>query len=362
MWRFTTRFKIEDLRLKTKALIFLSSVFLLASVSAQTLTVLTHNSFTVSEELIAAFTEETGIEVEFVQGGDAGETVNRAILTKNNPLADVLYGVDNNLIARAADEGIFEPYESSRLDAVPGDYLFADTLVTPIDVGYVNFNYDKAYFAENNLAMPENISQLTEEPYRGLTVVQNPASSSPGLAFMLATIAKFGEGWLDYWAALRDNDVQVTDGWEGAYYTSFTQYGGDRPIVLSYATSPAAEVVFAEQELDDAPTANLFCESCVYRQIEAAGILAGTDNLEAAQQFIDFMLSARFQEDIPLNMYVYPVIENAALPDVFEQYAQTPSPEQIATLPPEEVEANLSDWLDAWTQVVQQGREPGEVQ
>ena len=336
-------------------------LFLLSTAHAQTLTVLTHGSFSLSEEVIAAFTEETGVEVEFIEGGDAGETVNRAILTKNNPLADVLYGVDNNLIARAADEGIFEPYRSPALEGVSDEYLFGGDLVTPIDVGYVNFNYDKTYFAENAVPVPETLEGLTEEAYRGLTVVQNPASSSPGLAFMLATIAKFGDGWLDYWAALRDNDVQITDGWEGAYYTSFTQYGGDRPIVLSYATSPAAEVVFAEQDLNDAPTGNLFCEACVYRQIEAAGILAGTDNTEAAQRFIDFMLSARVQEDIPLNMYVYPASDSAALPAVFEQYARTPSPEQIATLPSEEIEANLSEWLDAWTQVVQQGRDPGEV-
>ena len=336
-------------------------VLMLGMANAQTLTVLTHNSFTISEEVIAAFTEETGIEVEFVQGGDAGETVNRAILTKNNPVADVLYGVDNNLIARAADENIFVPYRSPLLDTVPDEYQFADNLVTPIDVGYVNFNYDESYFAENEVAVPETISDLTEEPYRGLTVVENPASSSPGLAFMLATIAKFGDGWLDYWAALRDNDLQVTDGWESAYYTSFTQYGGDRPVVLSYATSPAAEVVFAEEELESAPTGNLFCDACVYEQIEAAGILEGTDNVEAAQRFIDFMLSERFQEDIPLNMFVYPVVDGVTLPNVFEQYAQTPTPEQIATLPPGEVEANLADWLDAWTQVVQQGREPEEV-
>ena len=336
-------------------------LLLLSTVSAQTLTVLTHGSFSLSEEVVASFTEETGTKVEFVEGGDAGETVNRAILTKNNPLADVLYGVDNSLIARAVDEGIFEPYRSPALSAVPDEYLFAGDLVTPINVGYVSFNYDKSYFAENGTALPETLEQLTEEAYRGLTVVQNPANSSPGLAFMLATIAKFGDEWLDYWADLRDNDVQVTDGWEGAYYTSFTQYGGDKPIVLSYATSPAAEVVFAEEDLDDAPTGNLFCEACVYRQIEAAGILAGTDNVEAARRFIDFMLSEQVQEDIPLNMYVYPVIESAALPDVFERYAQTPTPEQVATLPSQEVEANLADWLDAWTQVVQQGREPGEV-
>ena len=337
-------------------------VLILGTASAQTLSVLTHDSFTISEEVIAAFTQETGIEVSFIQGGDAGESVNRAILTKSRPLADVLYGVDNNLIARAANEGVFEPYRSPNLSAVPNEYHFANDLVTPIDVGYVNFNYDKAYFAEHELAVPERLEQLTQAPYKGLTVVQNPASSSPGLAFMLTTIAKFGDDWLDYWAALRDNDVQVTDGWESAYYTSFSQYGGDRPIVLSYATSPAAEVVFAEPTPDDAPTANLFCETCVYRQVEAAGILKGSNNVKAAQQFIDFMLSKRFQEDLPLNMYVYPVIDDATLPKVFEQYAQTPSPEQIATLPPEEVQANLAEWLDAWTQVVQQGRDPAEVQ
>ena len=336
-------------------------VFVLGAASAQTLNVLTHDSFTISEEVIAAFTQETGIQVNFIQGGDAGESVNRAILTKSRPLADVLYGVDNNLIARAASEGIFEPYSSPRLSAVPSEYHFAENLVTPIDVGYVNFNYDKAYFAQNEVAVPGTLEQLTQAPYRGLTVVENPASSSPGLAFMLTTVAKFGDGWLDYWAALRDNDVQVTDGWESAYYTSFSQYGGDRPIVLSYATSPAAEVVFAEQTPDDAPTANLFCETCVYRQVEAAGILKGSDNVKAAQQFIDFMLSKRFQDDIPLNMYVYPVIDNATLPEVFEQYAQTPTPQQIATLPPEEVQTNLAEWLDAWTQVVQQGRDPAEV-
>jgi thiamine transport system substrate-binding protein len=342
----------------------LFALFVLASsiASAQTLRVLTHNSFNISEEVIQAFTEETGIEVEFLEGGDAGETVNRAILTKGNPLADVLYGVDNSLIARARGEGIFEPYESPMLEKVPERYRFSeDNLVTPVDVGYVNFNYDKGWFEERGLTPPTDITQLTEEPYRDLTVVQNPASSSPGLAFMLATIAKFGNGWLEFWAALRDNGVQVSEGWSDAYYTSFTRYGGDRPIVLSYASSPTAEVVFAETPLSEAPTANLFCEACVFEQIEAAGILAGTQNREAAEALIDFMLSTRFQEDIPLNMFVYPVNEEAAIPEVFERFGQLPEPSHIATLDAEEVEANLSDWLDAWTRVVQQGQEPESV-
>lgn len=346
-------------KFKLGVLLMLGSAFAPVA-AAQTLQVLTHSSFSLSEELLAAFTEETGIEVAFVEGGDAGETVNRAILTRANPLADVLFGVDNSLIARAAQEGIFEPYTSPHLERVPERYRFSE-LVTPVDVGYVNFNYDVAWFEERGLEPPSSLEALTDPAYEGLTVVQNPASSSPGLAFMLTTVAKFGDGWLEYWAALRDNGVKVTDGWSDAYYTSFTRYGGDRPIVLSYASSPAAEVIFAEEELDVAPTANVFCEGCVYEQIEAAGILAGSDNPGAARTFIDWLLSREVQEDIPLNMFVYPVSEEAEVPEVFIEHSGLPEPEHLAEVAFEEVDANLSAWLDAWTRVVLQGQDPEAV-
>ena len=274
----------------------------------------------------------------------------------------MLYGIDNSLLARAAEAAIFEPYLSPALSSVDERYLLGDGLVTPIDAGFVNFNYDKAFLEEAGLAVPEDISELISEPYRGLTVVQNPATSSPGLAFMLATIDKFGEeGWLEFWADLRDNDLLVTSGWSDAYYTAFSFYGGDRPLVLSYATSPAAEVIFAEEALDDAPTGNLFCEACVYRQIEAAGILRGSENVAAAQMFIDYMLSLAFQEDIPGNMFVYPARSDAAVPEAFTLYGELPNEAQTAALDSELVEENLTDWLRQWTAVVEQGRDPADV-
>ncbi len=347
----------------------LSSMFLLClcvfvvknSVSAQTLRVLTHDSFAVSEDVIAEFTEETGIVLEFLPAGDAGEVVNRAILTKENPLADVLYGIDNSLLARAVSEEIFLPYESPELANVADEFEFDKSYsLTPVDVGYINFNLDKAYFEENNLALPTDITDLTTETYKGLTVVQNPATSSTGLGFMLATIAQFGEEgeytWLDFWRDLRENEVAVSSGWSEAYYTSFTRYGGDKPIVLSYASSPAAEVIFAEQKLDEAPTLNLFCEQCVYEQIEAVGILKGSKNVEAAQAFIDFMLSIEFQTDVPGQMFVYPVVESIPLPKEFQAFATTPSAEQIAHLSSDIIEENLQRWLKEWTAVVEQGR------
>ncbi len=337
------------------------SLFLLLNslVFTQTITVLTHDSFSISKAIIDDFTKQTGIRVRFLQGGDAGEVTSKAILTKHRPLADLFYGIDNSLIARALKAGIFEPYESPLLEHIPQSYaLDFKGFATPIDIGFVNFNLDKAWFLDSNLELPTDISQLTEERYKGLTVVENPVSSSPGLAFMLATIIKFGEDWLNYWADLRDNDLLVSEGWTEAYYTAFTHYGGDRPIVLSYASSPAAEVIFAETELTSAPTFNLFCELCVYRQVEAIGILRGTKQLEAAKTFIDYMLGLKFQEDIPLNMFVYPVNPDAKIPESFTTYSQVPSENEVASLKAGTIEENLANWLESWVRVVMQGQNP----
>ena len=330
---------------------------------AQTITVLTHDSFVISEEVIESFSQESGIRLEFISGGDAGETLNRAILTKDNPVADLLYGVDNSLLARAKAAELFVPYESPALQNINSRYLFDESFsVTPINLGYVNFNLDKAYFAENGLALPSDILDLREDTYRGLSVVENPATSSPGLAFMLATIDRFGlsgdYSWLDYWADLRDNDLMVVSGWNDAYYSAFSLYGGNRPIVLSYASSPAAEVIFAETTLDEAPTANLFCQKCVFEQIEAVGILKNSKNQEAAQRFIDFMLSERFQADIAPNMFVYPVLEGIRLPEAFENFSQIPEDAEKARLEPSIIEENLKSWLLDWTRVVEQGQMP----
>ena len=210
-----------------------------------------HNSFVISDELLDAFTNETGIEIKIFPAGDAGAMVNQAVLTTDNPLADVIFGVDNNLLSRALEAGVFEQYESPLLAAVP-DSLEIDPRVTPIDFGDVCINWDKAYFADSGLPPPDTLLDLTDSAYRGLLVVQHPATSSPGLAFFYSTIAHFGEtgdyNWVDYWKDLRANDVLVTSGWEEAYYSYFTAASdGDRPIIVSYASSPPFEVIYATE-------------------------------------------------------------------------------------------------------------------
>jgi thiamine transport system substrate-binding protein len=315
------------------------------------LRLLTHDSFDVSTDVLERFTSESGIEVQVVQSGDAGSTLNQAILTKDSPQGDLLFGVDTTFLSRALDEELFQPYSSPRLEAVPDAYqLDPDHRVTPIDVGDVCLNYDVAWFDEHDVPLPEDLADLTDEAYAGRIAVMNPATSSPGLAFLLATVERFGEdGYLDFWADLRDNDVVVTDGWSSAYYDEFSgSGGGDRPLVVSYASSPPAEVYYAEEELDAAPTGVI--EASCFRQIEFVGILATTEHPDAAGQLVDFMLSTEFQEDIPLRMFVFPVVEDAELPEVFVQHAELP--DDPFELDPFTIGEHREDWIDAWTRTV----------
>jgi len=311
----------------------------------------THDSFAVSKPVLRGFERESGFSLRILQTGDAGAALNRALLTAGDPEGDVFFGVDNNLLSRALGEDLFEPYESPELERVDARYLLDDEhRVTPVDHGEVCLNVDKEEFAKT--APPSSFEDLAAPRHRGQLVVQNPATSTPGLAFLLATIAHFGEdGWQKYWQALRANDMLVVDGWEEAYTQRFSGAGGskgDRPIVVSYASSPPAEVIFAGEKLDEAPTA-VVASTC-FRQVELAGVLRGTRNEEGARALIDFMLSPRFQRDVPGSMFVFPVREGTPLPPEFERFAVVP--ERPLELPPAEIGANRDRWIREWTDVV----------
>jgi thiamine transport system substrate-binding protein len=205
------------------------------------LTVMTHNSFAVTEDIIRQFEQENNVTLNFIQAGDTGSALNRAILSKGAPLADVFYGVDNTFLSRALAEDIFEAYASPNLADIPDTFkLDPENRALPVDYGDVCINYDLAYFEENNLAVPQTLQELTQPEYSGLLVVENPATSSPGLAFMLATIAEFGEdGYLEYWAQLRENNVAVVNDWDTAYYTNFSGSFGQGRSRWSFRTDQA---------------------------------------------------------------------------------------------------------------------------
>jgi len=319
-----------------------------------TLTVMTHDSFAVSQPVITAFEQANNVKVVFLKSGDAGAALNKAILSKDAPLADVFYGVDNTFLSRALDSGIYEPYASPLLAKIPADFqLDSQNRALPVDYGDICINYDKAYFTTHNLPVPVTLDDLFKPAYKGLLVVENPAVSSTGLSFMLATIASYGDpGYLGYWKQLRANGLVVVDDWNTAYYTNFSGSSGhgSQPLVLSYNTSPAAEVVYATTPLSDAPTGSILGPGTCFRQIEFVGILKGTSHLSMARKFVDFMLSQNFQEDIPLQMFMYPVNPDATLPKEFIQYAQTAT--QPATLDPATIAANRDQWITDWTTAV----------
>lgn len=328
------------------------------SQTASVITVIAHDSFAYSEGVMNAFTEQTGIGVEVIRMGDAGSLVNQSILSRSNPLGDVLFGVDNTFLSRALEGELFIPYRSDELDRVdPSLRIDNDTRVTPVTVGDVCLNYDTAFFLEDGPALPDELIDLTLPEYRSMLVVPNAALSSPGLAFLLLTIAVFGEEgeytYLDFWADLVENDVYVSPDWTDAYYGQFSGSQGStgtRPLVVSYASSPPAEVYFLEDTPDTAPTGAIVADDTCFRQIEYAGILQGTDQAAEAELFIDFLLSRTFQEDMPLTMFVFPVVTDAELPAVFEMHAQVA--ENAASVDPALIETNRERWIEAWTDTV----------
>ncbi|SDO39075.1 thiamine ABC transporter substrate-binding protein [Desulforhopalus singaporensis] len=334
-------------------LVILFALCVQPAAAEKSLTLMTHDSFNVSKEVLAGFEKEHGVKVRILKAGDAGAALIQAILSRENPMADLFFGVDNTFFSRAIKGDIFRPYNSPLLAKIPAELqLDKQHRLLPVDYGDVCLNYDKQWFRQHDLLPPSSLDDLVLPAYRGLTVVQNPATSSPGMAFLLATVGKYGEDdFIAYWKKLRNNDVLVTGGWEDAYFGHFTAASkGDRPIVVSYASSPPAAVYYAEKELAEAPTAAVVTAGSAFRQIEFAGILKNTQNGPLAEKFIDFMLSRSFQEDIPLKMFVFPSNSEATLPEVFVKHAKVA--EDPATVSPDAIEMNREKWIEAWTEAV----------
>lgn len=309
---------------------------------------LTHESFALSDGVLATLADQ-GIELEILATGDAGSMTAGAVLAAGAPTADLIFGVDNTLVTRAIEAGVFSSYTSPELVNLEPEFqeMTLEGLVTPIDFGDVCINIDNTWFESQGAQIPTTMEQLPE--FADQLVVEDPATSSPGLAFLLATVSRFGDSWPQYWESLRDGGVKVVGSWTDAYYTDFTLSGGDRPLVVSYVTSPAAEVIYAEDANVTEPTTTSMLDSC-YRQVEFAGILDGAENPAGAQKVIDWLLSESVQADIPLSMFVYPVRSGVDLPSAFAEF--TPVVADSAQLDPAFVAAELPTILQIWGEVM----------
>ena len=315
-----------------------------------TVTLVTHDSWSMPDQVVAAFEEESGYTLEVVPSGDAGSLTNKLVLTKGNPLGDAVYGIDNTFATRAVDEGVLAEHvpaglpasvEEHRLEGAAGDQL------TPVDWGDVCVNADDRWFAKNDLTPPRTLDDLLDPAYEGLLVTPGASSSSPGFSFLLATIGQYGEdGWQEYWADLLDNGAKIVSDWSEAYEVDFTAGGGggDRPLVVSYHSSPPFTIPEGERR----PTTSALLETC-FRQVEYAGVLEGAANPEGAKALVDFMVGRTFQKALPENMYVVPVDDSVELPPLWDKWAQ-PAADPIS-VPAAEIAQHRSDWIREWSDV-----------
>ena len=287
-----------------------------------------YDAFTPQEDIFDQFTKDTGVTVKVVTAGDTGTMVSKAILTAGKPEGDVMWGIDNTFLSRAQKAKLLTSYE-------------------PVDEGDICVNYDKNWFAQRNIPVPQTFEDLAKPAYKNLLVTQDPTTSSPGLGFMLATIAHFGENnWQNYWTQLTANGTKVVPDWTTAYTIEFSGSSGKGkyPLVVSYGSSPPAEVVYSATPINEPPTGVM--ESTCFRQTEYVGVLRGTPNTEIAQQLVAYLLGKTFQESMPLTLFVFPTNKDAMLPEVFTKFATKPS--NPLTISPDEIEKNRDAWLDAW--------------
>ncbi|GAA5146941.1 thiamine ABC transporter substrate-binding protein [Nocardioides marinquilinus] len=312
-----------------------------------TVILLTHSDFSLPKKVIRGFEQESGYSLEVRPSDGVGTLVNLVTDEAGKPSGDAVFGVDNTFASRVEDAGALSPYDG---DLPPGAETFAlpgddGQRLVPVDTGNVCVNVDDTWFAENDLAPPQTLDDLADPAYEGLFVTSSAATSSPGLAFLLTTIAAYGDDWPDYWQRLLDNDVEIAPSWSEAYYGGFTQGEGDRPIVLSYDSSPA----FTVDEKSETSSTSALLDTC-YRQVEYAGVLEGTENPVGARELVSYLLGEQVQSALPESMYVFPVVDGVDLPPDWSRFAQQPS--EPYAVDPAEIEANREDWLVEWNDLV----------
>ena len=340
---------------RINAVIFVLFCLFLAAGSVfaeDTLSILTYDSFAVSSDLVGKFEAENGVKLQFIEAGAGGEMIARAALTKDDPIADVIIGFDYSQFGKVFDNDLLEPYDSPELANIPEKYLLdPEHRAIPFNFGEVCINYDKQYFADKGLAVPATLDDLLKPEYNGLLVTQDPSASNTGIGFLLVTIDKYGEdGFVDYWNKLVANGLVIGSSWSSTYYTNFSGSSGkgEQPMVVSYTTSPAAEFIYSET--GEAPTDSIVSDGMCCRQVEFCGILKNTKNPELAQKFIDAFIGKEWQEDLPMQMFVYPVNEQAELPEEFVLYGK---PAENPVMPDtEKVSAMRNEWVRIWAEEV----------
>lgn len=328
--------------------------------TGESITILDHGAFDYAFGAAKPLFEQlTGATVTNHAADDAGTALQLAAqdIAAGGGTFDILYGVDNVLMGQAIKEGVFAPYTPLQAQRVQQEYRFVPTIdgawaATPVDTGFIAINVDPRSGITVD-SMDDLVTHADE------FVTQDPRFSSPGLGFLISTVATYGEGgYLDYWADLLDGGVTITSGWTEAYENRFsggylageTGTTSDKPIVTSYTTSPAYEIFNdPEKQENDVLTA----PESTFRQIQTMGILAGSDNRAAAEAWIEFTLTPDFQKLAAEYNAIYPVVAGdaiqASVDDVFAGNDPAPGSFTPADFTTKELGDNAEGWVEAWT-------------
>ena len=323
------------------ALMLISTAFAVHSAADKpVLTVYTYDSFAAEwgpgPKVKAAFEKECGCELKFVALEDGVSVLNRIRMEGQKSSADVVLGLDNNLVQAAEKTGLFVPSNvDTQTLTVPGGWR--NNTFVPYDYGYFAFVYNK-----NTLKNPPtSLKQLIESPEKWKVIYQDPRTSTPGLGLMLWMQKVYGDQAPQAWQKLAQKTVTVTKGWSEAYGLFLK---GEADLVLSYTTSPAYHII---EEKKDNYAAAEFSEGH-YLQVEVAAQLAGSKQPELAHKFMQFITTPAFQNEMPTGNWMYPVIQTT-LPQGFEQLNV---PAQALEFTPAEVAQNRATWIRSWQAAV----------
>lgn len=310
----------------------------------------TYDAFALPEDAAEAFREQTGARIEVRAGGDAGSVLTSALLSAGSPEGDVIFGVDNTMAGRVTAEDLLEPYTPAGIDAVDPSLRLdgrLGRLLTPVDRGDVCVNADRSWFDERAIPVPQTFEDLLDPRYRDLLVVSSPVTSSPGLAFLVGTVGATDD-WEAYWESLRGNGVRVRPSWDDAWNTDYTVSGGDRPLVLSYATSPPVEVVLDEGGRTE-PRSVIAVGTCT-AQVEYAGVLRGAANPRLARQLVDFMVGPRWQSALPTSNFVLPAVTGTPLPEEFTRWVPDTDPVRVDA---RRIDEGREGWVERWRSIME---------
>lgn len=326
-----------------------------------TLKILTYDIAAFSDDMLTNFTEQTGFAVELVYTDDAGGILEIMLQTQGSPQVDLAVGLDNTYLQTALDFCLLTVNNVDTSNVDPNVMaLYDGPKAVPFDQGHVCLNYDESVVDGENLTEPQTLWNLTESQWTDKTVFPSPLTSSPGRAFMVATIDYFENDLdpnttaFDWWKAMADNGATFTSGWTEAYEIHYSGgYGawvdghlGDAAMTVSYCHSPGVEAYYGGNWTS---STSLVLPRATFHQVEYGGLVNGGGNQEAANAFLTFLLSEDINRNMPENNLMQSVLNNATWPEEEGYRYHTDLPTLNANITTERIGQEMDDWLMAWT-------------